>query len=298
MLAHRKRIVNLVLLVTGLIWLVMATDWLRADEPGLTFFGWSDQHVTVSGDGQHLLPAIDAMNSLPGQNYPAAIGGSVVAPAFVLGCGDISEWPTAAARDTYAQLITKRLKFPSYDVVGNHDEGGQSPSETIKNWIRARHGELSYTFDRGGVHFIILFSKYDESLHSPAQPVSPAALTFLRADLAKSDPGTPVVVALHLCFDAITNREEFVAALGDANVLLVLSGHYHKAKVDRFRGVNFVQLPSPAPNGSHEVTVIRITAVQLIAAPYQYKSRTWSEGPGKVLNVPIRGPAAPLAGRP
>ena len=167
----------------------------------------------------------------------------------MLGCGDITEWPTAAAKNTYDQLVTRRLKFPSYDLVGNHDEGGNSPSDTIKNWIRARHGALSYTFDRGGVHFVMLFSAYNESLNNPAQPVSQDARAFLRKDLANLAKGTPVVVAMHLCFDAITNRDEFVQALGDANVVLVLGGHYHKAKVDRFREINFVQLPSPAPNG-------------------------------------------------
>jgi len=101
-------------------------------------------------------------------------------------------------------------------------------------------------------------------------------------------------VALHLCYDAITNRDDFVQALGDANVVLVLGGHYHKAKVDRYRNVNFVQLPSPAPNGSHEVTVIRITSDRLLAIPYQYESKTWSDvrAMEKILHVPIRGPAS------
>jgi hypothetical protein len=263
-----------------------------AEEAGLTFFGWSDQHVAVNGDGQHLLPAIDAINSLPSTEFPADIGGRVAEPAFVVGCGDITEWPTNAAKNTYHELITRRLKFPSYDLVGNHDEGGNSPSETIKNWIRMRHGALSYTFDRGGVHFVALFSQYDESLNNPAQPVSREALTFLRNDLAKVPRGTPVVVALHLCFDAITNRDEFVQTLGDANVILVLGGHYHKAKVDRFRDVNFVQLPSPAPNGSQEVSVVRITSDRLLAIPYQFGTKSWSAGRGKALHVPIRGPAS------
>ena len=102
----------------------------------------------------------------------------------MLGCGDITEWPTSAAKNTYDELLTQRLKFPSYDLVGNHDEGGKSPSDTIKNWIVSRHGSLSYTFDRSGVHFVVLFSKYDESLNNPAQSVSAEAIAFLRDDLA------------------------------------------------------------------------------------------------------------------
>ena len=59
----------------------------------LTIFGWSDQHVQTDGDGSHLVPAIDAMNKLPQTDYPAGIGGKVAEPNFVIGLGDITEWP-------------------------------------------------------------------------------------------------------------------------------------------------------------------------------------------------------------
>ena len=50
---------------------------LRADEPSLTFFAWSDQHVQIDGDAEHVKPAIDAMNQLPGKAYPPKSGGDV-----------------------------------------------------------------------------------------------------------------------------------------------------------------------------------------------------------------------------
>jgi hypothetical protein len=259
-----------------------------ADQPELTFFGWSDQHVQTNGDGSHLVPAIEAMNKLPGTAYPERIGGSVAKPAFVLGCSDITEWPTNAAKKTYEELLTKRLKFPAYDIVGNHDEGGQSPSETIKRWIIARHGGLSYTFDSGGVHFIALFSKYDESLNNPAQPVSAEALDFVCKDLAKTPKDKPAVVALHLCYDAITNRDALADAFGKSNVILVLGGHYHQSKVDRFRGIPFVQLPSPFKNGPGHVMVIRISNDRLVAIPWSYRESRWADRPGVTLDTAIR----------
>lgn len=272
------------------IFLISVFCWATsgsAGEPDLTFFGWSDQHVAVNGDGSHLVPAIDAMNRLPGTAYPEKIGGKVAEPAFVFGCGDITEWPTNAAKKTYEDLITRRLKFPAFDLVGNHDEGGKSPSETIKKWIIARHGGLSYTFDRGGVHFTAVFSKYDDNLNSPAQAVSREALEFIAQDLKKLDRRTPAIVALHLCFEAITNRDELVKSFGDANVILVLGGHYHKAQVDRYRDIPFVQLPSPAPNGQQQVTVIRVTGDRAIALPYSYANQRWSENPREILDQQI-----------
>ena len=261
-----------------------------ADENVLTFFGWSDQHVKVDGDGSHLLGAIDAMNKLPGRAYPAQISGKVDEPNFVMGLGDISEWPSAAARDTYEGLITKRLRFRTFDVAGNHDSGGLSPSPAIHDWLIKRHGALSYTFDKKGVHFVALYSKYDESLNNPAQPIAQDALEYLRKDLAKVSAGTPVVVATHLCFDAITNRDEFVDAFGNANVILVLGGHYHKATVTRYKGVNFVQLPSPAPDSAPEFTVIRIEADRLVAVPFDYEKGQWCADPKRILDVKIKRP--------
>lgn len=259
--------------------------------PALTFFGWSDQHIQVDGKGAHLVPAIEAMNALPGKPYPQTVGGAVEKPAFVFGLGDISEWPSRAALDTYEQLITQRLKFPSYDIAGNHDLGGLSPSNTVLDWLIQRHGALRYTFEKGGVCFIGLFSEYDEKLNNPAQPITKAALDYLRQALAKVPQGKPVVVATHLCFEAITNRDEFVDAFGDANVILVLGGHYHKATVSQFRGFNFVQLPSPEPKSSREFTVIRITADRLVALPFNYRDNNWVTDKRKILDTPIKGPA-------
>lgn len=256
----------------------------------LTFFGWSDQHVQTDGDGEHLLPAIDAMNALPGTPFPESIGGKVAKPAFVFGCGDITEWPTHAAMKTYDELITKRLEFPSYNILGNHDEGGKSPSETMKKWLLSRHKALSYTFSQGGIHFVCVFSKYDETLNNPAQPLTDESLTFVRESLAKIPQGAPTIVATHLCYDAMTNRDALVDAVGGANVIAILGGHYHKAKVDRYRGQNFIQLPSPAPNSRAEFTVLRITADRLLAIPYDYEQQAWDETPNNRLDIEIRGP--------
>jgi hypothetical protein len=272
-------------------------------EKTLTFFGWSDTHIPVYGDGSKLLPAIDAMNSLPGKAFPKNIGGVVDTPAFVFNCGDITHWPTYQARKTYEDLLAKRLRFPSYEILGNHDDAGadgvKDAPPIMKEWFKRRYGDLCYTFDKGGVHFVCPFSAYDESLGSPAQDITTEALDFIRKNLHRhyspdlvpeklvSVPKrTPVVVALHLCLDAITNRDALVDALKDGNVIMVLGGHYHKAQVQSYRGINFVQLPSVNSSWT-EITVIRITSDRLVAVPYDYSKHQWTDDPGKILNVKI-----------
>ena len=52
------------------------------------------------------------MNDLPGTPFPDAVGGNVAEPAFVFGCGDVTEWPTTAAVRAYDRVIRERLKHP------------------------------------------------------------------------------------------------------------------------------------------------------------------------------------------
>jgi hypothetical protein len=275
----------------------------QPEEKTLTFFGWSDTHIPVDGDGSKLWPAVDAMNSLPGNPFPKNIGGTVDTPAFVFNCGDITHWPTYQARKTYEDLLSKRLRYPSYEILGNHDEAGadgvKDAPPIMKKWFKRRYGDLCYTFDKGGVHFVCPFSAYDESLMSPSQDITAEALNFIRKNLHRHyspalvpenlvpvPKGTPVVVATHLCLDAMTNRDAFVDALKDANVIMVLGGHYHRAQVKSYRGINFVQLPSVNSTWS-EITVIRITSNRLVAIPYDYSKNQWVDTPGKILDVKI-----------
>jgi hypothetical protein len=257
---------------------------------GLTFYGWSDQHVKTDGDAKHVLPFVEAMNAMAGTAYPEAIGGKVAAPAFVFGAGDITEWPTHKAMLAYDDIVKKRLKIKAYDVLGNHDDGGEAPSKTMINWAIKRHGALSYTFDAGGVRFIALWSKFDPK-GKPAQPITAKALDYLRKELAKVPKGAPVVVATHLCHDAMTNKDDLVTAIGDANVIMILGGHYHYASVNNYNGFNWVQLPSPKSKFT-EFTVIRITKVRLFAQPWDFKKKAWVTNKRKILDVKIKGPEA------
>ncbi len=287
------------LVAASLLCWILAVAGLAAEQPaqsaGLTFIGWSDQHVQADGNAVHLIPAVETMNGMAGRPYPETIGGTVQEPSFVLGAGDITEWPSKAARDVYDRLVGQRLKFPTYDIAGNHDLGGLTPSETIVQWLTERHGGLRYTFEKGGVTFICLFSEYDEKLNNPAQPISKEALAYLRTALAKVDGRKPVVVVMHLCLDAITNKDEFVDAFGPANVILVLAGHYHKAAVATYRGIPFVELPSPEPKSANAFTVIHITPDRLTAVPYYYRQSKWATDSRQILDVPRKAPAKPAA---
>ena len=261
----------------------------KEEDASLTFFGWSDQHVKTDGNVSKLLPFVDAMNWMPGTPYPEKSGGKVDVPSFVIGAGDVTEWPTNAAMRGYDSLLENKLKWKAYDVLGNHDDGGRAFSPTMLNWSKRRHGGLSYGFESFGVKFMALWSKFDPR-GKPFQPLSKEALKYLREQLAKTTDGQPVVLFTHLCHDAMTNRDELVDAIGDANVVLVLGGHYHYSSVNKYRGLNFVQLPSPKSKFT-EFTVFRITSDRLLAMPYDFVKKQWVSGSRKSLAVAIRFPA-------
>ena len=167
-----------------LCFLLCITSYAQENRPALTFFGWSDQHTNTSGDTSRLHPFVDAMNTMAGTAWPKTVGGKVAKPSFVIGAGDITEWPTHAAMKGYDSLLNNRLQFPAYDVLGNHDDGGRAFSPTMIKWLKKKHGSLSYTFEKGGVVFIGLWSKFDPK-GKPAQPLTQEALTYLKEQLAK-----------------------------------------------------------------------------------------------------------------
>ena len=269
-----------------LCFLLSITSFAQENRPALTFFGWSDQHTNTSGDTSRLHPFVDAMNTMAGTAWPKTVGGKVAKPSFVIGAGDITEWPTHAAMTGYDSLLNNRLQFPAYDVLGNHDDGGRAFSPTMINWLKKKHGSLSYTFEKGGVVFIGLWSKFDPK-GKPAQPLTQEALTYLKEQLAKLSKEKPVVIFTHLCHDAMTNRDELVNTIGKSNVIMILGGHYHYSSVNQYRGINFVQLPSPKSKVT-EFTVIRITKDRLIAIPYDFTKKAWVSESKKVLDTKIK----------
>ena len=277
-----------VLLKPALVLCLLLTGVVAEEATTLTFYGWSDQHTKTSGDTSSLHPFVDAMNTMAGTAWPKSVGGQVPKPAFVIGAGDITEWPTNAAMKGYDALLNTRLKFPAYDILGNHDDGGRAFSPTMINWLKKKHGSLSYTFEKSGVVFIGLWSKFDPK-GKPAQPLTKEALDYLREQLAKLPREKPVVIFTHLCHDAMTNRDELVETIGKSNVIMVLGGHYHYSSVNQYRGLTFVQLPSPKSKFT-EFTVFQVTQNRLVAMPYDFSKKTWVTGPKKVLDKKIKGP--------
>jgi len=158
----------------------------RAKGDDFYFVQLSDTHWGFKGPalnpdaGGTLQKAVAAVNALPAQ------------PDFLVFTGDLTHTTDdpkerrrrlAEFRDIVSGLKNKNLRF----MPGEHDaslDRGQAWQEYF--------GEMHYSFDHKGVHFVAL-----DNVSDPAARIGEAQLSWLKADLAKQVKTTPIVVLTH-----------------------------------------------------------------------------------------------------
>lgn len=184
-------------------------------------------------------------------------------PDIVITGGDIVEglmggqWSTAQSRVNQLVEILKPLEMRVEHVLGNHDVIGWNRTKKATanepKYGKAMFGEVfakgpTYrSFDLKGWHFVVLDSIQFDANESRTYTtkIDDTQLTWLKNDLAKLTPGTPVLVATHvpllsgfLSLDGnpygpwagkmlITNAKEVNEILLTANVRAVVQGHTH-----------------------------------------------------------------------
>ena len=168
---------------------------------------------------------VDTLNRLPGTELPAALGGgSVPAPSGVLHVGDVidtgdkagpvheamqrTEW--AAYEKQFGLTGTEgRLKFPVFELPGNHDSPhgrGHAVEQMIarqrarKNLKAVSPNGLHASWDWGGVHFasLGLIVGTDQSVERKRRYAASDSLAFLREDLANTPKDQPLVLLHHV----------------------------------------------------------------------------------------------------
>ena len=130
---------------------------------------------------QALLRAIAAVNALEQQ------------PDFVVFTGDLTQTTDdprlRRARLREVKEIAAGLKAPQVRFfAGEHD----ASLDRGEAYLEVFGGALNYTFDHGGVHFIVL-----DNTSQPAPVLGEAQLDWLRKDLAGRAKDAPIVVLTH-----------------------------------------------------------------------------------------------------
>jgi outer membrane protein assembly factor BamB/predicted phosphodiesterase len=178
----------------------------------VTFVVAADTHVVVAPDGPDRA-ARDARAELA--RVVTSATAIDPAPAFFTILGDVSQ----GSRDEELAVVGETLAalaVPWVPVAGNHDwyDAGEA-------WFR-RFGPDNYSFDIGGVHFVVWNMAMPEA----------ELRAYLGAELARVPREMPVVALAHA-----PPSPPIVDALRELGVDLVLTGHAHSNRVVDHRGV-------------------------------------------------------------
>lgn len=174
---------------------------------------------------------------------------------------DIEDESPELDRMRYAQCqaLLREGGVPVVNVAGNHDSIHLSDRELVSSW--GREGQLYYSFDHGGYHFVVLRT---HEWRDEAVVVDEPQLRWLERDLS-SQRGACVVLMHHSASDQdlsdsrwfhraphlalIQNRVALRGILEESGrVLCVLNGHVHRNHLDVIRGIPYVTFQSMIEN--------------------------------------------------
>lgn len=177
-------------------------------------------------------------------------------PDFVLSVGDMIEGYTndtiAIKREweEYKRLL-EPLTMPIYLAPGNHDIWDSTSLELYKRYI----GEPYYSFNRRGMHFILL----DNSRYDTVGAFSSKQIDWLTADLERNMDATHTFAVFHIPYWIETIAEEKSDTLHNLferyGVDGVFTGHYHSYFSGEFDGIIYTGVGSsgggcsPGPTG-------------------------------------------------
>jgi Icc-related predicted phosphoesterase len=183
-----------------------------------THWGFSGPNINPDSQGT-LKKAVAAVNGLDEQ------------PDFVVFTGDLTQTTDdrkirrdrmAEFRDIVSQLKVKTVRF----MPGEHD-ASLDRGEAYQEFF----GDLHYTFDHNGVHFIAL-----DNVSDPTAAVGEKQLQWLQADLKQMKNDARIVVLTHRPLFDLAPDWDWATRDGDAVIdtllkhpnVTVLYGHIHQ----------------------------------------------------------------------
>ncbi|MBI5834946.1 MAG: PQQ-binding-like beta-propeller repeat protein [Armatimonadetes bacterium] len=202
------------------------------------FWQFSDTHAPLSASGV----VIGAARQRVGQGLP-----NTPPPAFAIVTGDLTEFGQGEGWATFSKWFSG-WPVPIRFVPGNHDNTWW----LLRPALQELPGGLPWSFDHGGVHFAGLDSA---GRGDPRPGFSLEELDWLSADLAKLQPGMPVILAFHHPLSGSewaspADYERLLTRLQPYNIALMLVGHGHAAARLKFGDYDAVEGGSTFDNGA------------------------------------------------
>lgn len=230
----------------------------RKDSLRIVFY--TDVHARTEWDTP--LAVARAAHAIRAQSPDLVIsGGDLITDGF-----ESSAMEIAPRWDVYMQMH-RSIGCDIYPVVGNHDLVAANPADGSPPATDPRSDFLSkmkiprtyYSFDAAGYHFVMLDSiQIVDDPYKYQGLIWPSQREWLRQDLARIPPGTPVILASHIpllssFFMAtrggtfgppknriVVNNVEILNLIQPYNVILVLQGHLHAQEILIRRKTTFI----------------------------------------------------------
>lgn len=266
----------------------------RAD---FSFVHVTDTHITATdATGSNADKVAALFREISAVNTSPADGGLPPArPAFVINTGDVCEIGTDVEYAVYQKTLAN-LTIPHYDAPGNHDVrwnprgkegfvlGTKQP--LYQSWdypaAAAKAGEPQVR-----VHFVLLDSTV---LLQHWGHFDQAMLDWLKADLAKLEAGTPVIIGFHHWVGRdkvmVDNEQAFLDVIRPYNVRLLLIGHGHSDIAWNVDGIPAV-MAKGLYQGSYNIVKIGLNRLQVLRRTAEQAT------PVEVLSTPLDRPASP-----
>lgn len=237
----------------------LAVQEIDAAPGGFSFIHFTDLHIQPelhAADG--VAKCVARMNA---QKPDFAIcGGDLVFDA-----AEVAYPRAKQVFDLYEETL-KPFHSKVYAVPGNHDVFGISSKSGIaptdphygKRIFEDRIGPLFSSFDHKGWHFVLLDSiAPGKNGRDFVGGIDAAQLEWLRADLKRMKPGTPLVVATHVPLVSgvlqlvadpwktaetymVGNSREVLEILWPYQPKVVLQGHTHIRETVTYNGCRFI----------------------------------------------------------
>ena len=184
--------------------------------------------------------------------------------AFVMHTGDICY--IKGLNEHIKLMNTANMGVPVFYAIGNHDLVAGKYGEELFEQI---YGPVYYSFDVAGTHYVVTPMAGGD--HAPSYNRNQVA-RWLRNDLAKVKPGTPVYVFNH---DLLTSGDHFVYGgntdsidLNEHNLKAWIYGHWH-INLERQQGPVLTVCTSTLDKGGidHSTSAYRVFTVDRQGRP-------------------------------
>lgn len=246
-----QKIILIILIVILLIGALFCIFYFFSSKSKLNFAALSDSHIAnfdkttysdIVSSKILLAEAVNKINSLKNVD-------------FVIFSGDLVNRSKIKNWQNFYNLANN-LKIPYYIAFGNHDFYGLSQKEVMetakKNNPYYNFNETFYSFDYKKNYHIIFLDSTIKKDDTACGFVDDNELKFLNDELSKNKNKVILIVLHHPLIPPYENKSHILLNSSEVldiiskykNPIIILSGHFHSAKIIQKENVLFISNPS------------------------------------------------------